>query len=228
MSEQSADPVLLCIRGTLRDGAQTETARKTHNATAGKPAGVAAAKALGDLSHKVFIPAKSEMAGAQPGEFLILDVWESPAGIDTFFSNPDAQHEGEKLFAKRDPTVWMPARGAYGFNLPAAMGRNERHVGIIRAQVKSPEAAMEVFRKSLQPTTNKARQRGQLSQQLYFRLGPPSKDGTAELLGVAVWCDLQGMEQHYKDGEMESLGQAFVGPPQASIWSQPPGEWTEW
>jgi hypothetical protein len=228
MSEQLPDPVLLCIRGTLRDAGQTESARKTHNATAGNPEGVAAAKSLGDLSHKVFIPAKSEMAGAQPGEFLILDVWETPGGIEKFFANSDVQHGGEKLFTKRDPTVWMPARGAYGFNLPAAMGRNDRHVGLFRAQVKSPEIAMEVFDKAIRPATNKARQRGQLSHQLYFRLGPPSKDGTAELLGVDVWCDLQGMQQYYREENLEALGKALVGAPQTSIWSQPPGEWTEW
>ena len=119
MSEPLADPVLLLIRGTLVDGAAPEAARKTHNATAGNDAGVAAARALGDLSHKVYLPAKSAMSGAKPGELLILDVWESAEGMQTFFSNPQVSEGGKKLFSTRDPTVWMRAREALTFNLPA-------------------------------------------------------------------------------------------------------------
>ena len=46
---------LLAIRGTLSP-ATLEAARKVHNQTAGNPAGVAAAKSLGDVSHNVYVP----------------------------------------------------------------------------------------------------------------------------------------------------------------------------
>ena len=42
---------LLAIRGTLAPKT-LEDARKTHNETAGAPANVAAARGLGDLSHR--------------------------------------------------------------------------------------------------------------------------------------------------------------------------------
>jgi hypothetical protein len=44
---------LLTVRGKAR-AATTEEARTLHNSTAGNPAGVEAARSLGDLSHQVF------------------------------------------------------------------------------------------------------------------------------------------------------------------------------
>jgi hypothetical protein len=190
---------------------------------------VAAARALGDYSHKVYTPALvgGDMAGAAPDELLILDVWEKPEGIQQFFSDEQVRQGGAKLFSKRDPVVFMPAEGAYAFNLPAPMGKNERFVGLLRATVKSPQQAMDLFRATNAPLTNLARQRGQLSHQLYFKLAPPAADGSAELLGVDVWTSLEGMGQHYQE-HMAPLMPAFLGRPSTSIWSQPAGEWTEW
>ena len=227
MREPMTDPVLLLIRGTLVDGDAVDAARKTHNATAGNDAGVAAARSLGDLSHKVYLPAKTAMSGAKPGELLIMDVWETAEGIQQFFSNPQVAQGGGKLFTKRDPTVWMPAREALTFNLPAPVGRTDRFVGILRTRVKTPAIALDVFRTTVARTRNQARQRGQLSHELFFLLGPPSGDGSAEMLGVDVWSDLKGMEQHYQE-TMEPLSKAFAGAPEASIWTQPHGEWVEW
>ena len=50
------DPVVLTVRGTLVP-ASLEAARVLHNDTAGSEQGIAAARSLGDLSHKVFAPA---------------------------------------------------------------------------------------------------------------------------------------------------------------------------
>jgi len=227
MNDATQEPVLLLIRGTLKDGANHEAARKTHNATAGHPEGVKAAKALGDLSHKVYVPATSALSGAKPAEFLILDVWERPEGIQKFFSDAQVQQGGGVLFAQRDPHVFMRARGARTFNLPAPIGRDERYVGVIRGKVKSPESAVATFAGSLEKTINAARQRGQLSHDLYFKHEAPAADGSAELLGVDLWTDLKGMEKHYQE-TMETIGKVFAGPPSASIWTQPSGEWVEW
>ncbi len=61
---------LLSIRGIL--ALKTlEAARAVHNETAGAPANVAAARALGDLSHMVYVPMEHE--GHHGNEFLILD-----------------------------------------------------------------------------------------------------------------------------------------------------------
>ena len=47
--------VLFTNNGKLLPTSEEE-ARQIHNATAGNPAGVAAAQALGDLSHLVYVP----------------------------------------------------------------------------------------------------------------------------------------------------------------------------
>ena len=69
---------LLSIRGTLAP-ATLEEARQVHNQTAGNPAGVAAAKSLGDVSHMVYVPVphNGHAPAKGAGEFLILDLWRS-------------------------------------------------------------------------------------------------------------------------------------------------------
>ncbi len=225
----SFDHVLLCIRGTLADGKNRAAARTSHNATAGNPEGVAAAKALGDLSHKVFVAA--DELGAQSGvkedELLILDVWQTPEAIQKFFSSPAVTTGGAKLFASRDPVVFMPATGALNFSLPAPMGKDERYIGLVRGTVKSPELAISTFKKEVGGTINPARQLGQLSHDLYIKLAPPAADGSVEILGVDVWCDLEGMGKHYA-AHMAGLMPMFVGQPTTSVWKAPPGPWVEW
>ena len=50
-----------------------------------------------------------------------------------------------------------------------------------------------------------------------------------ELLGVDVWCDAKGMAEHYADpNEMKALEGAFSGAPDATVWNQAPGNWSEW
>src|SRR5581483_4828086 len=50
---QASNLFLLTVRGTLHDKAKGRT---THDQTAGAPQGIAAARALGDLSHVVLTP----------------------------------------------------------------------------------------------------------------------------------------------------------------------------
>ena len=57
----------------------------------------------------------------------------------------------------------------------------------------------------------------------------PSKPRPLEILGVDVWCDAAGMHEHYGDqSHMAGLAGAFAGAPQASVWEQVPGDWSEW
>jgi hypothetical protein len=50
-----------------------------------------------------------------------------------------------------------------------------------------------------------------------------------ELLGLDLWSDFGGMTEHYADPtHMGGLGDAFAGQPQASVWEQPNGHWSEW
>ncbi len=217
-------PVLLTVRGTLAPRS-LEAACSLHNETAGSAQGIAAARALGDLSHKVYTPV-AKAGGSEDGELLFIDYWLTPQGIGKFFSDAHVQEQGSKLFAKRDPVVWMRAIGAFSFDLPSAQGRNDRFLGVARGVVKSPEAAIEAFRSALASKTSDARRRGQLSHQIYFRLPMPGESLPPEMLGVDVWCDAAGMQEHYR--ELSGLDGAFAGKPAMSVWEQARGGWSEW
>src|SRR5262245_37189052 len=101
-------PVQLTVRGTLAPKL-LEAARILHNDTAGSAQRIAAARSLGDLSHKVFAPCLR--AGGKDGELLFLDVWCDAQGIGQFFSNAHVQDQGAKMFTKKDATIWMRATG---------------------------------------------------------------------------------------------------------------------
>jgi hypothetical protein len=219
----TSDTYLLTIRGTY-NAPTSEAARQLHNETAGLPASVAGSRALGDLSHKVYLPAAGA-SGAEPGELLIMDVWTSPGGIQAFFADPHVQAGGAARFSSRDPVVWMPAAGAFTFHLPAPIGRNERYVGVLRARVRTPGDAIAAFRNVNQNGLADARRLGQISCELFFRLGD---DGHGpELLGVDTWFDAAGMGEYYGK-HMGGLMDAFAAPPSTSIWTQPAGQWVEW
>jgi hypothetical protein len=225
---QAQDPVLLTVRGTLVS-TTLESARTLHNETAGSPPGVAAARSLGDLSHKVFAPfaGGAKMSDAKTGELLFLDIWVEPGGIQTFFSNPQVGEQASRLFKSRDPNVWMPARGSFAYHLPVPAGKEARYIGIIRAPVKSPEDAIGAFREVQMNTLREARQSGKVSHQIFFKLGPPG--APTELLGLDTWHNAEGMLAHYGNMEhMAALTPIFAGAPQASIWEQAPGAWSEW
>src|SRR5260370_21431807 len=112
-----------------------EAARTIHNETAGAPANVAAARALGDLSHMVYVPTDRPKSGA--GEFLILDLWNSMNGLNQFFANPQVQEQGGRIFRSRDPVVWAPAEGFNAYHYPAPSNKTERILAIIRGMVPS-------------------------------------------------------------------------------------------
>ena len=213
-------PVMLTVRGT-RIPKTLDATRVLHNETAGSQQGIAAARALGDLSHKVYVPV-TKAGGTEDDELLFIDYWMNPQGIGQFFSNAHVQEQGGKMFSKRDPIVWMPAKGAFSFNLPAAQGRNDRWVGIVRGLVKSPEVCIETFRKVHESKLPDARRRGQLSHEIHFRI-----DGKEpEMIGVDVWCDAEGMMEHYK--ELSGYEAAYAAKPASSVWQQAPGGFSEW
>ena len=219
--------VFLTVRGQTK--AETiDAARIAHNDTAGSPQGIAAARSFGDLSHKVYVPVTGGRSSAKPGEILFHDLWEAPEGLMQFFAVPEVQAQGAKLFHAKDPTVWMPARGAYTFHMPAPARKNERLVGMIRGKIASPEKAIDVFRAATAKNVRDARRRGQISHELYIKMNAPGDNSPLELLGVDVWFDGDGMREHYSGMEMSALAPVFTGPPDASIWQQAPGDWSEW
>ncbi len=219
-------PVLLTVRGTHRPST-VEEARALHNQTAGSPEGVAAARELGDLSHKVYTPANAgKHSSAKPGELLFMDVWTTAGGIQKFFSNEHVNAQGEKLFTGKEPAVWMSAAGSFTFNYGAPKKRGDRYVGILRAKVKSAEASIAGFNEMSHGALAVGRRRGQISHDLYIKLGPPNEP--VEIMGVDLWHDLEGLQEHYSDQTHMSGDLGFAGPPSATVWEQAEGDWSEW
>jgi quinol monooxygenase YgiN len=217
---------LLSIRGTLAP-ATLEAARILHNQTAGAPESVAAARALGDFSHMVYVP--TEQQGSDAGEFLILDLWRSMEGLNTFFANPQVQEQGGQIFSGRDPVVWAPADGFVSYHFPAPAGHNERYIGVVRGLVKAHRAAQERHNALATAHVAAARQRGNLSHEAYFRLAAPDAPEALEFLAVDVWMSASGMQQHYGDPSFsQAFGDLFVADPAASTWQHPAGDWVEW
>ncbi len=220
-------PVMLTVRGT-RTPRSVEEARALHNTTAGSPQGIEGARSLSDISHCVFLPAAGagKLTGAKPEEMLFIDYWTDPAGLQRFFSNPQVVEQGAKLFSDKDAAVWMPARGAFAFRVPPTSGKRPAFVGLLRAPVKSPEAAIEAFAAVQGKGLQANRRRGQLSHELYVKLGAP--DEPVEVIGVDTWSSLEGLVEAYADPrEMAPLMAAFAGAPAASVWEQATG-FNEW
>jgi hypothetical protein len=228
MSKSMDSAVVLTVRGTLVP-TSLEAARQIHNESAGSQPGIAAARALGDLSHSVYAPwARTGQSSTPTGELLFVDRWDNPKGILEFFSNPHVQGQAGQLFSARDATVWMAAQGAFSYHLPAPASKPERYVGVIRANIQSAEQAIEIFAAVDRKAQRDARRRGMLSHELFIKLAAPGETAPLELLGLDLWCDAAGMNEHYSDPHMSGLRGAFAGPPQASTWEQASGIWSEW
>jgi hypothetical protein len=202
-----------------------EEARVLHNETAGSPQGVAAARALSDLSHLVHVPldAKTECS-----DLLFLDIWSRIEGLNQFFSNPDVQKQGARLFKEKDATVWTPVPGVFGYTIPTPTAKTGRYVGIVRGKVKSRDAAREICNR-LAGSINRARMKGILQHGMYYRLTMPNEPESLELLGLDLWNDAEGMTSYYQDGEdMKLFGDLFASAPETSVWKAAPGAWSEW
>jgi len=221
---------LLTIRGTLSPDT-LEAARKVHNQTAGDPAGVAAAKSLGDVSHMVYIPMEHDghdkPKGA--GEFLIMDLWYSMEGLNTFFADKQVQQGGDMIFSQRDPVVWAPAEGFTSFHIPAPSGNNDRIIAIVRGTVNSKEEAKKLHDTAITKTIGKARKLGLLSHEAYFRMAASGSPEALEFLGVDVWMSGEGMGEFYEDEDfLAGFNHLFTGEAADSVWVHPKGDWVEW
>jgi hypothetical protein len=222
--EKMTYPVyLLTIPGTLASPT-LEMSRVLHNETAGAPANIAAAQALGDLSHMVYVPTHED------GGLFIMDVWNDLEGLNQFFAHPQVQEQAGRIFSKRDPVVWAPAPADFFcYHLPAPTGQHERILGVVRGIVPSREQARTVNNQAIQASINQARKLGDLSHEVYFRLTPPGEQLSLEFLAVDVWTNREGPEQLYQDPAfLESFGQLFTAPPSTWILQHPAGQWVEW
>jgi hypothetical protein len=221
---------LLTIRGTLAPDT-LEAARKTHNQTAGDPAGVAAAQSLGDVSHMVYVPmphdGHAKTKGA--GEFLIMDLWTSMDGLNTFFSDKQVQEGGGMIFSERDPVVWAPAEGFVNFHIPAPSGKNDRVIAVVRGTVNSKEEAQKLHNTAIIKTISKGRKLGWLSHEAYFRMAAPNSPEALEFFVVDIWTNGEGLGDFYGDEDfLAGFNHLFTAEATDSVWVRPQGDWIEW
>jgi hypothetical protein len=223
-ADVTADLFLLTVRGTVK-AASAAQARDLHNATAGNPAGVAAARSLGDLSHNVYLRIGDDHAR----DLMFLDLWNSLSGMGRFFSDPQVQAGGAAMFAARVNPVWTPLADFGAYHLAVPSGRAPAGLGVIQTRVTALDKAAEAFRGYADITVNDARRSGIVSHTLWLRMPEPGSEGAPEVIGVDVWLDADEMSAYYDKGAgFDRLGPVFDGEPDTSIWRNATGGWTEW
>ncbi len=221
-ADAGAELYLLTVFGTPK-GVSPEKAVDLHNATAGNPAGVAAAKSLGDLSHNVFVPALAET------RLLFLDIWNSPQGLGQFFADKATQQGAEALWESYTPTLWMPAAGFGGYTLPVPSGRTVGGLGILRAPVSSFDAAAAAFLADSVAKINASRQHGLVGHTLWVPVPMgPGQEVATEVLGVDHWLDLDGMNAWYETATYDHLSPVFTGAPETGAYKPAGSQWVEW
>jgi hypothetical protein len=223
--DAGATTYLLTFRGRVKTPTAAE-ARELHNATAGSPDGVAAARALGDLSHNVYTTAGN---GAAADELLFIDYWNSPSGLRQFFADAQVQAGAAQTFAERDGVLWAPTVGFGDFHLATPSGTDQVGVGLLRVGVNAIESAAPAFDAYAASTINTARRYGQVSHTTWSRLPDPGETISPEIIGVDMWSDVEQMNAYYQLGlGFEHLRPAFAGEPNTSVWRAAEGTWAEW
>lgn len=221
-TQSGAEVFLLTVKGTPRPES-TQAARDLHNATAGAAQSIAGARALGDLSHNVFVP-----AGQLENVLLFIDTWNNPAGVGQFFSDHQVIDAAGKLFAERSATLWTAAQGFGNYMLPAPAGRSVSGVGMLRASIASVDAARPVFHADAGLHIASGRLDGQVGHQVWLPLPMPGTEPVLEVLALDFWLDADKMARHYEEGYVSTLGPAFTAAPETSIWKSAGSDWIEW
>ena len=172
---------------------------------------------------------RSSRRSGGAGELLIIDYWNSPQGMQSFFAAMPQPTKETNIFKEREAVLWQGTPGLPRVSLPAPFGRNDRWVGIARGPVVSREAAEKTLTEGTRKAINTARAKGLMSREWYFRVSLPGEKPSLEAIGVDVWFDADGMQEVYSDtAEMAALGGVFTGRPETSAWRKPPGVWVEW
>ena len=222
--DAGAATYLLTVRGTTAVPT-LDAARQMHNATAGAPQSAAGARSLGDLSHNVFAPIGTQLAG----QLLFIDVWNSLSGLNTFFANPQVQAAAGELFTTRDGIVWSRLEGFGDYHVLTPKGRSVGAVGVLQATVSSIEAAAGAFAAYAAATINTARTYGIVSHSIWARVPNPGEAPPSEVIGVDFWMDADRMNEYYDLSlGFEHFDPVFAGAPDTSVWQAAPGDWVEW
>jgi hypothetical protein len=163
------------------------------------------------------------------GEFLIMDLWTSIEGLNTFFSDKHVQEGGAMIFSERDPVVWAPAEGFVNFHIPAPSGKNDRIIAVVRGTVNSKEEAQKLHNTAITRTISKGRKLGLLSHEAYFRMAAPNSPEAREFFVVDVWMSGEGPGDFYGDEDfLAGFNHIFTAEAADSVWVHPQGDWIEW
>jgi hypothetical protein len=248
-TETVMQPLTLHLtRGVL--ASTIDETRGMHNAFVdeGTQPGREIARALGDLSHNVYAPARGvdPALRAQPGELLFVDYWAAASGTEMFFSNPVALGAADQLFSSREESEWAVAPDGFGFSVPARHGAPPRFVAITRAAIRSADEAVPAMGKLISAGLPAARRRGQISHGLFIRDAgianrrPAANTrrahgntlaqsaAQAEVLALDGWSTVDGLAEHYRDATVTGgLPDALIGPAETAVWQQEAG-FSEW
>lgn len=218
---------LFTVMGKVKTNSIAETC-ELHNKTAGNPAGVAAAKSLGDMSHMTFMPL--DAATSFSGDLLFMDIWNNLDGLAQFFSDPQVQAGGEMMFSSKETIVWNKLDDFLNFSFPSPSGKNERIIGLVKGKVKSIEEAAQIHNRAMEKTVSTARANGLVSHEFHVRAAAPGSPEGLEVLGVDIWMDSAGMMNFYGGPEFQNSGiyNMFSEKPLSSTWVHPKGDWVEW
>ncbi|CAN5443932.1 hypothetical protein BH09ACT4_BH09ACT4_25730 [soil metagenome] len=213
---------LLTVLGTPTTGSGAN-ARELHNQTAGNPGGVAGAKALGDLSHNVFLPAVADDA-----RLLFVDNWNSPTGLGQFFTDEQVLQGAAALWTDREAVLWAPAADFGSYHLPVPSGSTVAAIGLMRAPLSSVDAARPAFHADSMAKINASRQFGMIAHELWLPAPMPGSTPTTEVLGVDYWLDVDQMNAWYAAATYDEIGATFTGAPATSTWVSAGPKWIEW
>ena len=225
-------------------------AQAMHNAFVmeGPQPGIDIARSLGDPSHNLYTPVEDlgNLSAASPGELLFIDYWADPGGMETFFANPFVQEAADHLYSERVEAEWRPARDAFTFHVPAAVGTTARFVGMMRASVRAASDAVMVLSERIWANLGASRRHGHLSHQLFLRqaadvstrpasnarrsggenIAEPPEPG--EILAVDFWSTLEGLKEYSSASRATNrLDEVLTGPLTVTIWQQARG-FIEW
>ena len=224
MDQSNGRIYLFTIFGTR--ALSLEATRPVHNRVAGNPEDVAAAKSLSDLSHMVYTSVDEKSA-----EFVIMDLWTNPTGLNQFFSEPRRAEKqaAAGMFTHSEPLLWEPTEGFFTYHIPVPTGHHDRFFALLRGPVVSREQARIFVNQVRVQGLHKARAAGHLSHEVYFRLAQPGAPESLELLSVDGWFDLEGMIRYYNELDADpALDGIFTAQPSTWLLKHPAGEWVEW
>ena len=222
-ADAGATTYLLTVRGKVAAPSVADV-RELHNATAGAPQGVAAARSLGDLSHNVY-----SAVNDGSDTILFIDHWNSLSGLGRVLRRP-AGPGGRRAAVRRarrgrvgpDERVRQPSsRAAVG-----PVGRRRRRPARRGQLARCGRGRVHRLRRG--DDQHRAALRARVAQHVVADRRPGGDRGAGDPRRRPV--DRRRADECVLELRLgyEHLGPVFAGEPQTSVWQSAKGEWIEW